>query len=261
MTNTSNQEKDQALVEVERALARVQAMLTNLHTQVQLLSHPADGICPILYRDHFLQIALPFVNSDVYQSRIACSRSIPDPVLFTQLFDLIPNLHGKSIIDVGAFTGLQGMLLRHVLAPSHLYLVEPLEVVRPYLEKTIAANADGCEVTLIQAIIDDGESKMAGATAPPGKMAESSYLRQADGEHDAISIDSLNIPDVGLIAFDIPSTKIYALRGAKRTLEEKRPAVLVNLLARDANEMKEFMAGISYVGQRAGTNSVLFLPE
>ena len=240
---------------------RARRLLDRLEQQIALMSNPVAGTCAVFHEDEAFEIALPWAAFENYQFKIASRHAAPDPMLYTQLFDLIPSLAGKALLDIGAFTGLQGLIMRRFLEPSQLLMVEPQAMMQKHLGRTIAANPEGCPVTLLKAVIDDGTSVMQKSATRHERLADTSYLRRDSGKISATTIDALGLTDLGLINLDIPGAKIYALKGAEATLRDQRPPVLVNLSGRDATEIKEFMEPLGYEFVRLGNHGALLLPH
>ncbi|NDW53442.1 FkbM family methyltransferase [Aliiroseovarius sp. PrR006] len=248
-------------VEAANLLTQAQNLIKQLERQIQLMSNPQEGTCSVFYRDEEFRVALPWASFENYQFRIASSHVVPDPVLLTQLFDLVPSLEGKSLIDVGSYTGLQGLVLRKFLSPASTHMVEPQKTVQNALSRTIEANSDGGPISLIRAVVDDGTSMMVRGDIQPAKLSETAYIRREGGDVEAKAIDDLGIENVGLINLDIPGQKIYALRGAEETMKKDKPVILTNLSGRDAVEIKEFMEARSYEAVRVGRHSLVCLPS
>lgn len=260
MTDAAPDASVPAADEEKMFLVPLRRLIDRMDRQVRLIGHEAEGTTPIFYEDAVFNIALPWASFEDYQFRILSRHAVPEPVFYTQLFDLLPSLAGKVLVDVGSYTGLHAMVMRHVMSPTRLVMIEPQAVLQPVLHRTIAANPDGCPVLLLQLIIDDGTQAMVRSNTQPNKLHDTSYLR-CDGAHlTSVTLDSLSLENVGLINLDIPGAKIYALRGAEATLRRHHPAVVVNVTGRDVNEMKEFMTRLDYEYVRIGERFAMFLP-
>ncbi len=242
-------------------LDRAKRVLDRLDQQINLMSNPVDGTCPVFHEDELFQIALPWASFDAYQNRIVTRRGVTDNVLYNQLFDLMPTLSGKALLDIGSYTGLQALVIRRFMSPSHVYMIEPQNMMQPLLRRTIDANPDGCPITLMQEVIDDETMPMAISAVRTERLSETQYLRRASGKLKSKSIDKLKLKNIGMINLDIPGSKIYALKGAETVLKKQRPVVMVNLSGRDATEMKEYMEPLSYEFVRIGAHAALFLPR
>lgn len=250
-----------ATVDADRMfLDPLRRLIDRMDRQILLIGNDAQGTCPVFYDDAVFNIALPWASFEEYQFRILSRHAVPEPIFYSQLFDLLPTLAGKIMIDVGSYTGLQAMVMRHVMTPTHVVMIEPQAVMQPLLARTIAANPDGCPVTLLQLIIDDGTQPMVRSNTQPGKLHDTVYLRRDGAPLASVTLDSLDLGAVGLINLDIPGPKIYALRGAEAMLRHHRPAVVVNVAGRDVTEMREFMTTLQYEFVRLGERFAMFLP-
>lgn len=251
----------ETLLKGAELLEQANRLLNKLEHQVGLQSNPVDGTCPVFYEDEVFQIALPWAAFDGYQLKIATRHTVPDPVLYVQLFDLLPGLNGRALLDVGSYTGLSGLVMHRFLNPSKLHLVEPQNVMQEPLRRTMKANLKTSQVTLHSCIIDDGTSAMTRASSRPDRLSDVAYLRREGGKLQSSTIDNLGIKNLGLIHLDTSGQKIYALRGAEKVLENDRPVVVTNLVGRDSVEQREFMEARNYEFVRAGKHAAIFLPK
>lgn len=245
----------------EEMLVQARRLLSALEQQVNLQSNDVNGTCPVFYGDEVFHIALPWASFDNMQMRLASRHAPIDGILFKQLFDLIPTLKGKAIIDIGAYSGLMGLVLRRYMRPEYLHMIEPQGVMQEPLRKSIEADPDGSDIGLSQVIIDDATSQMVRAESRPDRLSEVNYLRREGGNLAATTIDALGIERVGLLNLDIPGQKIYAIRSAAQTIERSRPAILTNLTGRDISEINAHLSALGYEGVRIGGHSMLFLPQ
>lgn len=245
----------------EEMLVQARRLLYSLEQQVNLQSNDVGGTCPIFYGDEVFHIALPWASFDNMQMRLASRHAPIDTLLLKQLLDLVPSLQGKSMIDVGAYTGLTGLIMRRYLKPDYLHLIEPQNVMQDSLKKSIAANPEGCGISLHQLVIDNGLEPMVRADSRPDRLSEVRYIRRDGGHVSAVALDSLDSDQVGLINLDIPGQKIYALQGTARTIETFRPAILTNLTGRDVKEIRDYLSEYGYKGVHVGENSMIYLPQ
>lgn len=242
-------------------LARAVRVLDRAEQQLSLISNPVGGTCPIFYDDCVFNVALPWASFDPYQYKIASRHGVIDTVVLTQLFDLLPSIEGRALIDVGSYTGLQALVMRQFMKPSVVHMIEPQKVMRASLERTIAANPEGAAIHLSDDIIGEDGATMGRAATRADRLSETAYLRKDNGKLSARGLDALGIQNVGLINLDIPGPKIYALRGAAALLRGDRPAVLTNLSGRDAPEIGAYMDEHDYEFVRVGDHAALYLPK
>jgi len=223
-----------------------------------------DGTYPIFYRDHVVNLALPWANVDHMQMRILEEMRPPDLTLLSQVIDIISSLKGRTLVDVGSFTGCHAMFLRAFLKPSATHLIEPQNVMQDALKRTIKANngkSKTSPVHLHQEIIDEDGKEMMINLVSPNKLAHTAYLSREGADLRARSIDSFKFGKVGLLILDYPNDKIHALRGAVKTIEKHRPVVLIDSSSRDVLEYREFMTERNYSMSHFGRAMSAFLPN
>ena len=120
-------------------LDRAKRVLDRLDQQINLMSNPVDGTCPVFHEDELFQIALPWASFDAYQNRIVTRRGVTDNVLYNQLFDLMPTLSGKARW-ISALHRVAGAGDPPLHVASHVYMIEPQNMMQPLLRRTIDAN-------------------------------------------------------------------------------------------------------------------------
>ncbi|MEL6570870.1 MAG: hypothetical protein AAFQ64_04375 [Pseudomonadota bacterium] len=220
-----------------------------------------DGTCPIFYQDDVYYICLPFGDFDRYQMHMVARRTPHDPQLLVQLFDLLPDLKGKAFLDVGSFTGSFAMVVRGMLTPAETHLFEPQKTMHDAIQITISANGAEKDTTFHPDIIDDGTETMLMGTYRPHLLSETPYLRRADSKLQSKSIDALKIEKVGLINLHFHNSKMYALAGAKKTIERDLPFITTDLHGRDLKEMRELLNPLGYEEVGASQHTMIFVPK
>ena len=243
------------LVETRRTFGALQ---TAAHFAFRLRE---DGTVPVLFRDTIVNIALPFADFDRYQMTMLTSRKPAEDSFLAQLTDLIPSLKGFNIIDVGSFTGSTGIFLHKLLEAKKTHLFEPQKVMQDALKATINANPDIKGLELHNDVIDeDGHDILLGTTRNE-KLSETKYIRHDRGPLKSKSIDSFKFTKVGLINMDFSAPKIYALRGAEKTIAKHRPILCIDRSARDIDETKEFLEPFDYKFVPTNGMMMIYLPK
>ncbi len=235
--------------------------ISELKIASRLLALPTDGICPILFNDHFYNIALPFAGFDTYQRVLLAARAIPDYDFFEQFLNIAAGVSGKVIVDVGSYTGLHAIVMARSFQSTHIHLFEPQMTLQDALRRTIAANGLTQTSTLHAAIVDEADREMNIGRQRPDRMSETIYLRKAGGKKRSVSIDSLSLENVGIINFDFSASKIPALRGALQTIKNCRPLIATDLTGRDILEINALLVEHAYDMLRVGRNSAIFIPR
>ena len=246
---------EKLLIEASRLLSQMQ-VATRFNSAVR-----ADGTCPIFYQDVVQHIALPWADFDQLQMHLLARRAPKDDVFLRQLFDLLPSLKGKALLDVGSFTASHAMMVRAILNPKETHLFEPQKTMTEALETTIAVNKADKDVTLHTDVIDEDGQEIVMSSYRPDRLSEAAYLRRAEGPLTAKSLDSYKFKNVGMICLDYNNAKVNALRGAAGILKKDRPVLTTDLTARDIDDVRAFLEPYDYEDVRAGQNSMIFLPK
>ena len=151
---------------------------------------------------------------------------------------------GMTAYDVGANTGFYTLALSKLVGPSgRVFAFEPEATNVHFLRRHIKLNGL-TNVTIVQAAVSSeiGMVPFEGSGATGGVSRQSSYLVPS------ISLDEFNAPSPSFIKMDIEGAELLALRGAKRLLEQARPALC---LATHSPQLRsESMSILSDLGYR-----------
>jgi len=71
-----------------------------------------------------------------------------------------------------------------------------------------------------------------------------------------LMLDEFNLPRVDLIKIDIEGMELEALEGAKRTIEQSHPVMLIEKVKTDAKKLTEWLEAQGYVIIDAGINAL-----
>lgn len=82
-------------------------------------------------------------------------------------------------------------------------------------------------VICMQAALGKGTEAPIAMALQPGNCG--AHQVGAAGQIPVVSIDSLNLPSVGLMALDVEGFEVFALRGAQKTLQRCRPVLLLEM--------------------------------
>lgn len=246
---------------LELAANKLSATANQMRLSAKIASLPPDRLTRVYYNDKIYNICFSMVEFESYQQRLLETRQPFDLTMLTQLFDLVPTLDGKEIIDVGGFTGLQGLILAHELGAGHLHVFEPQKAAQEGLRATLMANDCAEKFTLYDVVVDEADQALAIAGMPPNRLAQVHFIRRSGASYASRSLDSYGFENIGLLNLDYNASKVPALRGAEKLISEQKPVVVLDLLGRDIDEIKILMSDHGYVMQIIGRHSVIFLPE
>lgn len=247
--------------EYEKPAAKLAAAANSLQLAARISSLPADRFASVYYNDKIYNIRLNLVEFCPYQQQILMRRQPLDSVLLLQLFDLLPNLKGKGLIDVGGYTGLQSLVIADQLDASYMHVFEPQKVALSGLKATLEASEFGQRSTVYDVVIDEEDQILAIANARPDRLSRASFIHREGGAYKARSLDSLDLSDIGLLHVDFQASKINLLRGATNLISQQKPVIVMDLSGRDIAEIDIFLENFDYISIRSGGNYSIFLPQ
>ncbi len=142
--------------------------------------------------------------------------------------NIIKSLNNKDFLDCGGFIGGSALMFEMDYTPNKIYSFEPILDNYSLLLENIKTN------NLRKVIpINKGVGKKS-CTVNIYSLGSASYVSDEDGdtEIEVISIDEFvserNL-SVGLIKMDVEGYELEALKGAKRTIKEFKPVLLIGI--------------------------------
>lgn len=164
-----------------------------------------------------------------------------------RLADFCPD-HGTAL-DIGAWYGPWSRAFSRRV--DRVIALEPNPKLADILTKTVPGN-----VRIVRSAVTDknGEGTLFIPGSDAGTEAIASMLPsdQAGGiTVSTTTIDDLAPDDLTIIKIDVEGVEFLALRGATRTLTERKPVLLIELEYRRSpvDEIVEYLAGFGYVGK------------
>jgi len=230
--------------------------------QRRLLKRQADLMRtnPVLHVEEFGGDFELFASSHLY-SRILM-RGDYEPELAKLAYDNLDPV--KDAIDVGANVGFYTVMMANRLQGQRVLSIEPVPETREVLTRNLEINSlSNVEVAAVAV----GSNRGRGILSVSPNQPEYSSLGEIThpSMHDSKTVD-IPIPvdtidslvatyglDVGFIKLDIEGGELEALKGAKSTLLQQRPAILMetaqSLLeskGASVNQLLEFMEDHNY---------------
>ena len=147
--------------------------------------------------------------------------------LFREIFP-----HGRNVVDLGANLGLHTIALAKMATRGErVFAFEPhpdifpllAENCRPHPQITCfnKAASDKPATLYMRSVLDAtnaGNARVSGDNAGDAHPVE------------AATIDSLNLPDVGLMKIDVEGHEMAAIAGAVETIRRHRPTLVVEIM-------------------------------
>jgi len=166
---------------------------------------------------------------------------------------------GSTVIDVGANIGFFSLRFARWVGPGgHVIAIEPEARNVASLRTRVARAGLSGVIDCVHAAAADrpGTLKLALTPGHPGDH----HLAEAGQPVRAVTLDDLTADDprpVSLVKIDVQGAETLVIAGARRLLEEQRPAVFVEVdgpsLARQGSsprELIESLVGLGFTGHR-----------
>jgi FkbM family methyltransferase len=142
--------------------------------------------------------------------------------------EVIKALRNKVFLDCGAFTGDSALMFEKEYYPSRIYSFEPITENYEYLLETIKLNNLKKVIPIQKGV---GEEECIANFSSLG-AASSCVAEEGDEKIELISIDEFvkeHDLSIGLIKMDIEGYEFEAIKGAKNTIENFRPVLLISI--------------------------------
>ena len=155
--------------------------------------------------------------------------------------NVLNSLDNKDFLDCGAYIGESALIFEKEYNPNKIYSFEPVPENFEFLLDTIKLNK------LEKVIpIDKGVGEKS-HIAKFHSLGVSSYISEdGNAEMELISIDEFVIENklsVGLIKMDVEGYELEALKGARKTIQDAKPILLIGIY----HNPEELFGAINYI--------------
>lgn len=170
----------------------------------------------------------------------------------------------RTVVDVGAHTGVYALSACAASADVRVVALEPLEAPRMQLRAALLHNGweTRCEVRIEAAWDEAGVAKLFIPEHP--FPSEASLVNTATRSEDVetLRLDSLDCGPVDLVKMDVECGEPRVLEGMTRWLEDSPPIVLLEVLdARVGQAIQHALSPYGYRYFRTADGDVLELPR
>lgn len=152
---------------------------------------------------------------------------------------LVP--HARTIIDVGAHSGVYALAAKALNPGATVAAFEPLESSYRRLTANVALN--GFDIKAVAMAVSDDTGDGILYHTPDGRQELASLERTAESDEVGTTIPTTRLDDyarandlttVDLLKIDIEGHELPAIRGLGEWLERAKPALLVEVLTEDS---------------------------
>ncbi len=211
-----------------------------------------------------IALSLPDAQDDFVQRVILRTRNFYEARLLAMVREMGMVTKDSVVCDVGANIGNHTVCFGKVMGAARVLAFEPQDHCHATLTTNIALN--GLEGRAV------AHNCMIGAKTGAGQMARfnarnlggTAFAASEGGEVAMFALDDViekaDLDRLDLIKMDVEGMQLAVLQGARGILQSRRPALWVELLARDNSyaAAADYLAGFGYAPVRLGLNDVLF---
>ncbi len=213
---------------------------------------------------HRIALSLPDAQDDFVQRVILRTRNFYEARLLSMVQAAGLVTANSVVLDVGANIGNHTVFFAKVLGAAKVLAFEPQEHCHETLATNIQLNGLDGRAVAYNCLIGSktGSGQMARFNAR--NLGGTAFFAADGGEVSMFALDDVIEPQdlqrLDLIKIDVEGMQLEVLEGAKGILEHRRPALWVELLARDNSydAAAAYLERFGYVPTRLGLNDVLF---
>jgi FkbM family methyltransferase len=214
----------------------------------------------LLYGKRGLIRTLDGVESILIRPAYRNFRDDFEPALFRFLRRAVRS--GNAVIEVGANVGIFTVAMARWVGPKgHIFAFEPSPTARAALEDHLALNGVGDRVSVVAAAVSDAVGKSLfyefGTSGQNTLSPTHSRIPEAKSVVvDVTTLDSFcdsNKIVPSLVKVDIEGFELHAIRGARKTLRDHAPVLVVELhpmnwleIGASGQDLGELLAEIGY---------------
>ncbi len=212
-----------------------------------MLSLP-DRVVRFDYRGHEVAFYVPDGYLDLIQQELLVDRNFYEHRALEWVRDRL-DLAGASIVDIGANIGNHSVFFTKICGAAKCIAFEPLPHTFNVLERNAALNGGVIEARRL-ALAD--RSKTISVSSFDRANVGATHFR--DGGRDgfqAVPLDSLELPRLDLIKIDVEGMAAKVLAGARETLSQSKPPLMVEFDGTEAAECEAELRSHGYERQKS----------
>lgn len=173
---------------------------------------------------------LPYWDTDLIQSSIVINDGYyEEATLYYIQKKYEDRIKGKIILDIGANIGNHSIFFLKHLFPAKVCSFEPVKPTFEILEKNVSINHLEDIIEIHNIAVGDRNYRGTYDTYDLNNIGGTSIYEQEDGGIDIITIDELNLQNVGFIKIDVEGFEEKVVRGALDTIKRFHPVMLIEI--------------------------------
>nr|WP_198030300.1 FkbM family methyltransferase [Mesorhizobium sp. LNHC220B00] len=153
-----------------------------------------------------------------------------------------------TFLDIGASVGNHTIFASKILNAKRIIPIEPNNVAINVLKRNVSLNKCGnVDTSFLGIALSDESSRLRKATPDLNNIGHTVYSKDASGETSAVLGDELLSGEwVGFIKIDVEGMEIAILSGLRRTIENSRPIIFIEVWDLRLHDFVEWCERVSY---------------
>jgi len=216
--------------------------LRSIDQQLKVITQMKDGVFSFVYKDTTIRFALPDVCRDTIQTNILDTGTFCDINNLERIRKYIQP--GSVIADCGANIGNHMVFFAKICRAQTVFAFEPQKHCFDIVTQQIKLNGLENSVKPQNVALGDKIGAMIITNCEQGNSggtrfgySEPSGYSKSDAI-SAITLDSLNLPQLDFMKIDVEGAQLSLLEGAKETLLRCAPTIWVELLGKEAYDIE-----------------------
>ena len=239
--------------------------LADEQVHLQRVSLLEDGhILSFTHAGQRIRFSIPDASRDYIQRVILRSHGFFERALLAKLEAASVVPEGATIYDIGANIGNHTVYFSKVMKARKVVALEPQLACFDTLKDNVKLNAlKGVKTHACALGSGTGTASVTGFK--PYNSGGTMFTESADGDFELRSLDDVVAQEkdkhIDFMKIDVEGMQMAVLSGADNVLSSMKPAIWVELLAKEDEvaETSEFLAGYGYRAQQLGPQDYLFL--
>ena len=208
--------------------------------------------------------SLPDAQDDYLQRVILRTRSFYEARLLSMVAGLGIVGPDSMVCDIGANIGNHAVYFASVMGAAKVLAFEPQKHCHATLTQNIALNGLQARIEAHNCLIGAKTGNGALARFNARNLGGTAFAAKADGDVALFAlddvVDSADLSRLDLIKIDVEGMQLEVLSGAEAVLDQRRPAIWVELLPRENSfdPVRTHLERFGYKPTAMGFNDVLF---